>query len=446
MAERSSLRSPPPDIFENLSRTELCGEILCLLPLMLTVSTNTDSASWLRRAWAAYLAPFRGLPREVWYLSIVMFINRSGSMVLPFLTLYVNKQLGYSVESAGTMVAWFGLGSCLGAFSGGWLVSRFGALRVQIFAFCCSAFGFVVLSQITSYVWFSGTLFLMSIAGEAFRPANAAAIADYSPPEVHPRAYALNRLASNFGFSIGPPLGGWISTFSYFWLFQIDAATCFFAAVAVLLLFRGRVSGQRQALDNLETEEPRRSPWTDAWFLGFLLMTLLTYMIFFQLVSTYSLYLADEYRLPNWEIGVLLGLNTVGVVLFEMLLVNLLLEYSKLHLIAWGSFLMCLGMSALVFGQGFWFAAAAVVVWTLGEMLAMPQAMAFVAAYSGPRNRGRYMGAYTTAISGSFVSSALVGGWCYGIDHNLIWYLGLAMSVVGLLGYLSLARWYGRRS
>jgi MFS family permease len=171
----------------------------------------------------------------------------------------------------------------------------------------------------------------------------------------------------------------------------------------------------------------------------------LTYIIFFQLVSTYSLYLADEYRLPNWEIGVLLGMNTMGVVLFEMLLVNYLLEYSKLHLIACGSFLMCLGMSALVFGQGFWFAAAAVVVWTVGEMLAMPQAMAFVAAYAGSRNRGRYMGAYTTAISGSFVGSALVGGYCYGIDPNLIWYVGLAMSVVGLVGFLSLARSYQRR-
>jgi MFS family permease len=413
-------------------------------PRMSTVSTDSETASWLSRAWAAYLAPFRGLPREVWYLSIVMFINRSGSMVLPFLTLYANKVLGYSVELSGTMVAWFGLGSCLGAFCGGWLVSRFGSLRVQIIAFCCSALGFVILSQITGYAWFSVTLFLMSIAGEAFRPANAAAIADYSPPEVHPRAYALNRLASNFGFSIGPPLGGWISNFSYFWLFQIDAATCFLAAIAIPFLFRGRLTQQRLGHDSAAAEEPRRNPWTDVWFLGFLCMTLLTYIIFFQLVSTYSLYLADEYRLPNWQIGLLLGMNTMGVVLFEMLLVNYLLEYSKLHLIAWGSFLMCLGMSALVFGQGFGFAAAAVVVWTVGEMLAMPQAMAFVAAYAGSRNRGRYMGAYTTAISGSFVGSALVGGYCYGIDHNLIWYVGLAMSVAGLVGFLSLARSHQR--
>ncbi|MFN6111153.1 MAG: MFS transporter [Planctomycetota bacterium] len=407
-------------------------------------SSRPSPASRLGRAWEAYIAPFRGLPREVWYLSVVMLINRSGAMVLPFLTLYVNRVLGYPPEWAGAMIAWFGLGSCLGAFFGGWLVGRVGPLRVQVVSFSCGAIGFLVLSQVTSYVWFSAVLFAMSVASEAFRPANAAAIADFSPPEAHSRAYALNRLAINLGFSIGPPLGGWISSFSYLWLFLIDAATCGLAALAVLLLFRGRTGLVRHEDAQAIGSELRRSPWRDRWFLGFLGLTLLTYMIFFQLVSTYSLYLSDEYHLANWEIGILLGLNTLGVVCFEMLLVNLLADFSKLWLIAWGGCLMCVGMSALVFGHGFWFAAAAVLVWTLGEMLAMPQAMAFVAAYAGPADRGKYMGAYTTAISGSFVLASLFGGWCYGIDHHLVWYVGLVVGALSLSGYLGLARSYRR--
>ncbi|MFN9344798.1 MAG: MFS transporter, partial [Planctomycetota bacterium] len=329
-------------------------------------------------------------------------------------------------------------------FFGGWLVGRVGPLRVQVVSFSCGAIGFLVLSQVTSYVWFSAVLFAMSVASEAFRPANAAAIADFSPPEAHSRAYALNRLAINLGFSIGPPLGGWISSFSYLWLFLIDAATCGLAALAVLLLFRGRTGLVRHEDAQAIGSELRRSPWRDRWFLGFLGLTLLTYMIFFQLVSTYSLYLSDEYHLANGEIGILLGLNTLGVVCFEMLLVNLLADFSKLWLIAWGGCLMCVGMSALVFGHGFWFAAAAVLVWTLGEMLAMPQAMAFVAAYAGPADRGKYMGAYTTAISGSFVLASLFGGWCYGIDHHLVWYVGLVVGALSLSGYLGLARSYRR--
>jgi MFS family permease len=128
----------------------------------------------------------------------------------------------------------------------------------------------------------------------------------------------LNRLAINLGFSIGPPLGGWISSFSYLWLFLIDAATCFLAAVAVLLLFRGRSGAVRHESVATAEQGARRSPWRDRWFLAFLGLTLLTYMIFFQLVSTYSLYLSDEYQLANWEIGMLLGLNTIGVVCFEI--------------------------------------------------------------------------------------------------------------------------------
>ena len=118
----------------------------------------------------SYRQAISGLPREVWYLALVMFINRSGSMVLAFLTLYVNKELGYSEQLAGMVIAIFGVGSILGSLLGGWLTDRVGAIRLQAIAFVLNAVGFVALYQLTDYVAFAVTLFLMSAAGEAFRP------------------------------------------------------------------------------------------------------------------------------------------------------------------------------------------------------------------------------------------------------------------------------------
>ena len=210
----------------------------------------------------SYRQAISGLPREVWYLALVMFINRSGSMVLAFLTLYVNKELGYSEQLAGLVIAIFGVGSILGSLLGGWLTDRVGAIRLQAIAFVLNAIGFVALYQLTDYVAFAVTLFLMSAAGEAFRPANAAAIAEFSPPELHRRAFALNRLAINLGFTIGPAVGGLLATYSYAWLFWIDAATCLMAASALLFLFRGRMRAVH--VDTVdEVVVPTRSPWTD---------------------------------------------------------------------------------------------------------------------------------------------------------------------------------------
>ncbi|MCI0656199.1 MAG: MFS transporter, partial [Acidobacteria bacterium] len=39
------------------------------------------------RIAASYRQAFSGLPRSVWLLSAVTFVNRSGTMVLPFLVL-----------------------------------------------------------------------------------------------------------------------------------------------------------------------------------------------------------------------------------------------------------------------------------------------------------------------------------------------------------------------
>ena len=46
-------------------------------------------------------------------------VNRAGTMVLPFLTLYLAGQFGWSPAAAGRMLALYGAGAIGGAFLGG---------------------------------------------------------------------------------------------------------------------------------------------------------------------------------------------------------------------------------------------------------------------------------------------------------------------------------------
>ena len=57
-----------------------------------------------------YINTFKGLSREVWWLSLITFINRSGTMVIPFLSLYLNKSLDISIPNIGWIMSFFGLG------------------------------------------------------------------------------------------------------------------------------------------------------------------------------------------------------------------------------------------------------------------------------------------------------------------------------------------------
>jgi predicted MFS family arabinose efflux permease len=55
----------------------------------------------------------------VWVLAISMVVNRAGSMVLFFTSLYLTKELHYSISQAGFVMSFYGIGSILGSFFGG---------------------------------------------------------------------------------------------------------------------------------------------------------------------------------------------------------------------------------------------------------------------------------------------------------------------------------------
>ena len=85
-----------------------------------------------QRTIGLYRASFGGLPREIWSLSAVMLINRSGTMVIPFLTIYLTQTLGFSLVQAGYVMSFFGAGSLVGTILGGRLTDRIGQYPVQM--------------------------------------------------------------------------------------------------------------------------------------------------------------------------------------------------------------------------------------------------------------------------------------------------------------------------
>jgi predicted MFS family arabinose efflux permease len=97
----------------------------------------------LRATIARYRAAYAGLPREVWWLAVALFVNRCGAMVLPFLTLYLTQKLGFTGALAGRMVSVYGVGAVCGAYLGGRLAERFGAIRFQTVCLFLAAPGFM---------------------------------------------------------------------------------------------------------------------------------------------------------------------------------------------------------------------------------------------------------------------------------------------------------------
>ncbi|HCX21257.1 MAG TPA: MFS transporter, partial [Cytophagales bacterium] len=173
-----------------------------------------------------YKNAFGGLSPAAWMLALVIFINRSGTMVIPFLSVYLTSSLGFTLVETGWVMGAFGLGAIVGSFLGGWLTDKIGNFKIQTFSLIGGGVMFFALSQVKDFYPLTIFIFCVSVISEMMRPANQISVASYAKPENVTRAFSLNRMAINLGFSVGPALGGLLAAVSYDSLFIVDGVTC----------------------------------------------------------------------------------------------------------------------------------------------------------------------------------------------------------------------------
>ena len=392
----------------------------------------------IRAASQRYLDAYRGLPRAVWLLALVLFVNRSGTMVLAYLPLYLTKQLSYTETAAGWLLSVSGVGAVLGAYLGGRASHRFRAIRVQIVCLLISVPLFLVVPLWSTWEALATSLFVLAVFSEAVRPANATAIAQETDPTTRPRAFALQRLASNLGFSIGPALGGHLAEANYTFLFVVDAATSLMACVA-LWHYLGSHVAPISVAEEVQADHDT-SPLTNGRFVAFLLLKTATLIVFLQFIFTYPFYLHDHYHFDESKIGYLFAVNTISIVLFEMILVDYAQRWPLLRLIGVGSFLSCIGFGILPFGTTAAFAVGAMLIVTVGEMISFPNTATYVAHLSPPGMEARYLGWYTMTYSVARVITPIICGAIYSINREVVWYASLVVGVAVLVGFRLLER------
>lgn len=156
----------------------------------------------MRKIFQLYKTSFAGLPKNIWLLSLVMLINRSGTMVVAFLALYCTEFLHTTVAKAGIAITCYGLGAIVGALIGGRVSDKIGYSVVQTTALIGGGVLFIAASFARDFYLFCVLIFLLAAINESFRPANTSAVAANTTPENRTRAFALLRLAMNLGWSI----------------------------------------------------------------------------------------------------------------------------------------------------------------------------------------------------------------------------------------------------
>ncbi|WP_242922617.1 MDR family MFS transporter [Pontibacter liquoris] len=392
----------------------------------------------MKRFFLLYRNAFGGLSKPAWMMSVVMLINRSGSMVTPFLGVYMTETLGYGLREAGIVLSIYGLGSVCGSLLGGWLTDKIGHFKVQLISLVLGGSLYFVLVNLERFGYLAAGIFVLSLVNDMLRPANSASIASYAKPENVTRAFSLNRMAINLGFSIGPALGGLLAAISFRWLFIADGVTCIAAGFFFFLYFRNKQGHHPRHLPKDTTAHPPVLPaYKDYTFLLFVGFCCCFAIIFFQLFSTLPLYYRQVYVLPESRIGVLMGINGMVVFLLEMITVYLLGDkVRKDVLVTVGVLILGFSFVLLNLVQHISVLYLAMLLLSIAEICAMPFMATITVERSNDRNRGAYMGLYTIAYSAAHVVAPFLGTSivaAYGFA-TLWWAMGgfAVVSAVGL--------------
>jgi predicted MFS family arabinose efflux permease len=384
-----------------------------------------------------YRGAFGGLSRQVWLLALVMLINRSGTMVIAFLTIYLTQKLNFSITEAGFVMVIYGIGSICGTFSGGKLTDKIGYYPVQLWSLFLGGIIFLMLVHVENYYLFCGLVFFLSALGEAYRPANTASIADFSTPETFTRSVSLIRLAINIGWSIGPAIGGFLASRDYHLLFWVDGITNIGAAILVLVFLRGtrRQKADKQAI-KVEVD-PKDSAYRDRKYIVFLVLTTLYAMSFFQLFTIGPLFYKQICQLSEIQIGYILGLNGLIVAFVEMILVYKIEgKFKKLGLISFGVSLVVVNYVIFLFTHNYTWLIIGVIFASLSEIFAMPFMNAFSIERSKIHNRGQYSALHAMTWSVAQISAPLVGTQTiayFGFDA--LWYILGGFGVISAVGF-----------
>lgn len=382
----------------------------------------------------------KGLPHDMWVLFFTSLINRSGTMVLPFLTLYLTKVIGTSPAKAGTVLLVYGISAFLAAPVTGKISDRFGSLRVMKFSLFGTGLLFILYSFLENYYLILIASFILSAVNESFRPANLSMISELVNPSQRRVAFALNRLAINAGMSIGPVIGGFLTLIDFHYLFYVNALSSFAAGI-----YLSSVKWTSLKSDETRTESETKSTYklnvlSDKAFLFFLFAVIPVNLVFFQHIGALPLYIVDDLGYTTAAFGLLSAVNTVMIIILEVPINDLMgnISYKKSLLI--GALLAAIGFGAFAIAQTTIPLIIAIMIFTFGEMIFFPVTAAYTSEIAPEKRKGEYMGYYQMTFSLGFSFGPWLGTVVYqNFGSATLWLGAFCLGLVSVM-LLSLIR------
>lgn len=392
-----------------------------------------------------YVKTIQRFPNTFWVLVISSFIDRlGGTMVMPFFALYITGRFNVGMTQAGILLGMFSLSGFVGNLVGGALTDKFGRRKMVIFGLVVSALTSISMGLVSEFDIFYLLVIFVGWFSNIAGPARQAMVADLVPEEKRAEGFGILRVVTNISWVIGPAVGGLIvNRFSYLYAFLGDALTSVIVAVIVYQLIPetmpAAAAEEAQQQSFFKTVLGYFEVSKDRLYIAFIAVNAVQVLVYHQIYNTLSVFLRDVHGVPEQNYAFLMSANAFTVVLFQFTVTRFVSKYAPMLMMALGSALYMVGITAYGFVASYPLFLVAMLVITVGEMVVMPVAQALAARFAPEDMRGRYMAVFGLSwMIPTSVGPAAAGLILDNYNPSLVWYIGGVLLAVAILGYFRL--------
>jgi len=388
-----------------------------------------------------------GYPRQFWLLFWGVLVNSSGSsMVWPFLTIYLRQRLDVPLTTIALLLTLNSLAGLVSTSVAGPAVDRFGRKGAMVISLGAGCVFMLALARVDSLTSAAALMLFKGATDPLYRVGSDAMVADLIPPARRAGSYALLRMIANLGVAIGPTIGGFITSVSYSLAFSIAAGTTLVYALLVGVFMRETIP-QWPAEERARQARGYGPVLRDRPFLGFCVAYSFAGMAYSLMMVLLPVYVKENFGVAESSYGFILATNAAMVVLFQYGVTRLTQRHYHLPVLAVGSMFYALGVGSVAWGTGFTGFLLSMVILTVGEMIMVPTSTALTANLAPPDMRGRYMGVYGLTWGVAMGIGPVLGGTLNDqVAPVAIWYAGLALGAVAMVGFVVLGRLLPRRA
>jgi MFS family permease len=391
-------------------------------------------SGYIKRLWRRY-------DRRLWTLVFVQMIVACGfGAAMPFVSLYLYRELGVSMRGVGTIMLVAALVTSVGRIIGGELSDRLGRKPLIVLAMAARTGIFLLMAYVihlrASYLLVAGVFLAIRFFGAVIQPAVRAMVTDVADPSRRVESFGLLRIGMNAGWAAGPALGGFLLAISYSSLFLVTAGASLIGFLIMLCFTTESIRARAQERFELRKvlSAVRNRP-----FFFFCLSSLGLFLVMGQFASTLSVFSTEIIKISEVELGFLYTLNGIICVLFQWPAAFVAARMGTFRALIGGCLLYALGYLSVGFVPAFGYLLGSMVVITLGEILHSPSASTAVAAMAPEGKIGRYMGFFGLAEALGWSVGPFIGGLLFDATAmtapTLLWGAIAGLGVLAAFGY-----------